>query len=85
MATTSDGDEGQAFVDQAARIDELAEWARRIDTLQPAQKFTVEAIRLALLSLNRMANSLAGLELIYAAIADHLIPEPEPVELEHEP
>ena len=81
MATTSDGDEGEFFVDQAAQIAELAKAAEHMD---PEGKIAVEIARLALLSLNRMANALAGLELTYAAILDHVLPELPTVPLKGE-
>lgn len=82
MATTSDGDEGESFVDQARDIDELCAAARQIDMLSPREKVALEFTRLGLLSLNRIACSLAGIELSYAAICDHFLPEPEPLPLE---
>lgn len=74
MATTSDGDEGEFFVDQAAQIEELIQAARASD-LDPEAKLMFEMTRLMLLSMNRMSNALAGLELTYAAILDHMLPE----------
>jgi hypothetical protein len=85
MATTSDGDEGQAFVDQISEIEELMTAARASGVLTRDGRLWLEMMRLALISLNRIANSLAGIELSYAALCDHLLPEPPPLPLEHEP
>lgn len=77
MATTSDGDEGESFGDQAKDIEELTRAVRVSMDLDVAERFAVEATRLALISLNRIACAVAGIELSYAALCDHILPEPE--------
>lgn len=80
----SERDEGLVFVDQATEIEDLAKAGRESGMLELKEKLALDLARLMLLSLNRMANALSGIELTYAAIADHFLPDPKPLPLEGE-